>query len=141
MHFGWLRSVSLRVFKFVKIKEGWFNFWGNQFCRMSGLFAPHFCISILKVLWTQFLFIHYISVHSAWMRKAFLRVLKFLQIKEGGPNFWVEPILQDVWIIWSSLLYLNLTSAMDPNSSSFIRFQSILQESGRLSQSHQISTN
>ena len=71
-------------------------------------------------------------MHSAWFRSTFLRVLKFLQIKEGGPNFWGEPILQNVWIIWSPLLYLNLKSSMDRNSWSFIRFQFILHESGRL---------
>ena len=69
-------------------------------------------------------------MHSAWFRSTFLRVLKFLQIKEGGPNFWGEPILQKVWIIWSSLLYFNFKSFLDPNSSSFIRFQCILHNSG-----------
>ena len=69
-------------------------------------------------------------MHSAWFRSTFLRVLKFLQIKEGGPNFWGEPILQNVWIIWSPLLYLNFKSFLDPNSSSFIRFQCILHDSG-----------
>ena len=71
-------------------------------------------------------------MHSAWFRSTFVRVLKFLQIKEGGPNFWGEPILQNVWIIWSPLLYFNFKSFLDPNSSSFIRFQSILHEWGSL---------
>ena len=71
-------------------------------------------------------------MHSAWFRSTFHRVLKFLQIKEGGPNFWEEPILQNVWIIWSPLLYFNFKSFMDPNSSSFIRFQCILHDSGVL---------
>ena len=71
-------------------------------------------------------------MHSAWFRSTFLGVLKYLQIKEGGPNFWMEPILQKVWIIWSLLLYFNFRSFMDPNSSSFIRFQCILHDSGVL---------
>ena len=71
-------------------------------------------------------------VISAWIRQTFLRVPKFLQIKEPGPNFWEEPILQNVLIIWSPLLYFNLNSSVDPNSSSFIRFKPILHESGRL---------
>ena len=71
-------------------------------------------------------------MHSAWFGSTFLRVLKFLQIKEQGPNFWGEPILQKVWIIWSPLLYFNFKSFMDPNSSSFIRFQCILHDSGVL---------
>ena len=66
------------------------------------------------------------------MRKAFLRVVKFLQIKEGGPNFWGEPILQNVWIIWSHLLYFNFKSFSDPNSSPFISFQCIFYDSGVL---------
>ena len=71
-------------------------------------------------------------MHSAWFRSTFFRVLKFLQIKEGGPNFWGEPILQNVWIIWSPLLYFNFKSFLDPNSLSFIRFQCILHDSGVL---------
>ena len=71
-------------------------------------------------------------MHFVWFRSTSVRVFKFLQIKEGGPNFWGEPILQNVWIIWSPLLYFNLKSSIDPNSSSFITFQSILHEPGRL---------
>ena len=71
-------------------------------------------------------------MHSAWFRSSFLTVLKFLQIKEGGTNFWLEPILQKVWIIWSPLLYFNFKSFMEPNSSSLIRFQCILHDSGVL---------
>ena len=71
-------------------------------------------------------------MHSVWFRSTFLRVLKFLQIKKGGPNFWGEPILQKIWIIWSLHLYLNFKSFLDTNSSSFIRFQCILHDSGVL---------
>ena len=71
-------------------------------------------------------------MHSAWFRSTFLRVLKFLPIKEGGPNFWGKLILQKVWVIWSPLLYLNFKTFMDPNSSSFIRSQCILHDSGVL---------
>ena len=69
-------------------------------------------------------------MHSACFRSTFIRVLKFLQIKEEGPNFWWEPILEKIWIIWSLLLYLSFKSFLDPNSSSFIRFQCILHNSG-----------
>ena len=71
-------------------------------------------------------------MHSAWFRRSFLRLLKFLQIKEGRPNFRGEAILQKVWIIWSLLLYFIFKSFKDPNSSSFIRFQCILHDSGVL---------
>ena len=66
---------------------------------------------------------------SLWFRSTFLRVLKFLKIKEGGLNLWGEPILQKVWIIWSPLLYFNFKSLMDSNFFSFIRFQCILYDS------------
>ena len=71
-------------------------------------------------------------MHSSWFRSTFLKVLKFLQIKEGGPNFWGEPVLQKVWIIWSPLLYFNFKSFIDTISVSFIRFQCILHYSGVL---------
>ena len=71
-------------------------------------------------------------MHSPWFRSTFLRVFKFLHIKHGGPNFWGEQILQNVWIIWSPLLCFNFKSFMDPNSSSLIRFQWILHDPGVL---------
>ena len=71
-------------------------------------------------------------MHSAWFRSTFLRILKFLQIKEGGPNFCREPILLKVWTFWSPLLYFNFKTFMDPHSLSFIRFQCILDESAVL---------
>ena len=68
-------------------------------------------------------------MHSEWIRSAFLRVLIFLQIKDRGPYFCGKPILQNVWIIWSLLLYFNLKSSMGPNSLSFITFECILHDS------------
>ena len=57
-------------------------------------------------------------------------LLKFLQIKEGAPNFLGGTILQNGGIIWSTLLYFNFKSFKNPNSSSFIRFHCILYDSG-----------
>ena len=59
--------------------------------------------------------------------------MKFLEIKEGGPNFSWKPILQKVWIIWSTLLYFNFKSFEDSSSWSFIRFQCIVHDSGVVS--------
>ena len=53
----------------------------------------------------------------------------FYKLKRGRPNFCGEPILQKVWIIWCPLLHFNLKNFIDPNSSSFIRFQCILHDS------------
>ena len=71
-------------------------------------------------------------MHSQRFRSIFVGALKFLQIKERRSNFWGEPILQKALIIWSPLLYFNFKSFLDPNSSSFIRFQWILHDSGVL---------
>ena len=71
-------------------------------------------------------------MYSPSLRSTFLRVLKFLQVKEGRHNFWGEPILKKVWIISSPLLYFNFKKFVDPNSLWFIRFQCILHDSGVL---------
>ena len=103
---------------------------------MSELFDPPFCTSILKVFYTQFFVIHCTSVYSAWFGSSFLRALIFLQFKDGGPKFLREPILQDVWIICPTPpppnLYFNFKSFLGPNSSSLIRFQCIMHDSGVL---------
>ena len=69
-------------------------------------------------------------MHFAWCRSTFLRLVKLLKIKERGPNFLGEPFLRNVWITWSPHLYFNFKSFMDPNSSSFMRVQCILHDSG-----------
>ena len=71
-------------------------------------------------------------MHSARCRSIFRRVLKFLQIKDGGPNFWGKPSLKKVWIIWFPLLYFNFKSLIETIFASFIRFQCTLQDSGVL---------
>ena len=194
MHSAWLGSTFLRVLKFLQIKEGRPNFWGEpilqedwiisspllylniksfvapnsssfirfqsilhdagvlfsessniyklkredlisgckHFCEKSELFGLPFCVSIWKDLWTQ-IHRHLLDINAfCMMEEYFSRVLNFLQIKERGSNFWVQPILHKVWIIWSPLLYLNFKGFVDPNSSWFIRFQYILHDSGLL---------
>ena len=117
---------------FYKLKRWEYNFWGKQFCGKSGLFGLPFCILILKVLWTQ-MFDHSLDCKAFWMiQEYFFSVFKFLQIKETGPNFWGEPILENVWIIWSLLLYFDFKSLLESVFSSFIRFQCILHGSGKL---------
>ena len=96
MHSAWFGNTFLRVLKFLKIKAGWPHFWVKQFCRKSQLFGSPFCISILNVWQTHFLRHSLGSMHSAWLRSTFCEVFKFLQIKEGGPSFWGQPILQKV---------------------------------------------
>ena len=105
---------------------------GNQFCRKCQLFGPPFCISIFKVLRTQILRDSLDFNPVSNIQEYVLKVLLFLQIKERGPNFSGEPILQKLWIISSPLLHFNFKSFTDPNSSSFSRFQCILHDSAVL---------
>ena len=121
MHSTWLRSTFLRVLKFLKIKKKGPNFLGNQFCRKPELFGRPFFVSILKVSWTQ-IHGHSLDFNAfCTIQEYFSQISKFLQIKEGGPNSWGEPILHKVWIIFSPVLYF-FKSFIDPVSSSFIRF-------------------
>ena len=48
---------------FYKLGRGDLISGGNQFCRKSELFGPFFCISILKVLWTQ-IFCHSLDFNA-----------------------------------------------------------------------------
>ena len=105
---------------------------GANFGEGLNYLVPPSVFQFQKFSRPNFFVIHYILMYSAWLRSTFRRVLKFVQIKEGGPNFWGEPILQNVWIIWSPLLYFNFKSFLDPNSSPFISFQCILYDSGVL---------
>ena len=109
------------------------NFWGGtNFAECLNYLVPTSVFEFKKFSRPNFFVIHCISMYSVWFRSTFQRVLKFVQIKEGGANFWGEPILQNVWIIWSPLLYFNFKSFLDPISSSFITFQCILHDWGVL---------
>ena len=127
MHSAWFRSTFLRVLKSLQIKEG----------------EP--ILQKVWIIWSPILYFNFKSVldtnSSSFIRFQCIlhdsRVLfsdssNFYKLKRGGPKFWGEPILQKVWIIWSPLLYFNFKSFLDPNSSSFIRFQCILHDSGVL---------
>ena len=133
MHFVWFRSTSLRVLKFLQIKEGGPNFWGEPILQN------------VWIIWCPLLYFNFKSfmdpnslsfirfqciLHDSGV--LFSESWNFYKLKRGGPNFWGEPILQKVWIIWSPHLYFNFKSFMDPNFLSFIRFQCILHNLGVL---------
>ena len=71
-------------------------------------------------------------MHSARFRNTFLRVLKFLQIKEEDLISEANQFCRKSELFGPPLLYFDLTSFEDPNSSSFIRFLCILHDSGEL---------
>ena len=96
---------------------------------MSELFGRPFCISILRILSTQFLR-HPLDFNAfSMVQEYFSQSLEISTNQRGGPNFCGGPILKNAWIIWSPLLYFNFKSFMDTISSSVIRFQCILHDS------------
>ena len=107
---------------FYKLRWGDLISGGKQLSWKSEFVGPPFCISILKVLKTQILR-HSLDFNSFWLIQEYLsQNLKCLQIKEWERNFWEEPILQKVWIIWSPLLYFSFKTLKDRNSLPLIRF-------------------
>ena len=97
----------------------------NQFWRCLNYLVPPFALQFWKFFRPKFFVIHDSGVLSeeSW---------NLYKLKRGGPNFLWEPILQNVWIMCSALLFFNFESFLDPNSSSFISFQCILHDSGVL---------
>ena len=131
MHSAWFRSTFLRALMFLQITDGLPNFWEELILKNVWIiWSTPSVFQSQKFYGTKFFIIHYMSVHSAWSRGTFLRALIFLQIKDGIPNFWGEPILKSVWIIWSPLLYFNFKSFLDLKALSSIAFQCILHDSG-----------
>ena len=68
-------------------------------------------------------------MHSTWFSSLFLRFSKFPRIQEGDLISWREPVLQNGWIIWTTILHFNFQYLKDPNSWWFIRSQCILHDS------------
>ena len=132
MYSAWFRSAFLRVLKFIEVNEGGANFMGEPILQNVWIIWSPLLYFNLKGCIDRNSFIHYISMYSAWFRSTFLTVLKFLQIKDGGSKMWRERILQNLWTIWSSLVYLYFKNFLDSNSLSFITFQCILHDSGVL---------
>ena len=54
---------------------------------MTELFGPFFCLSLLKVSMTQILRYSLDLKAVSIIQESFLRLLNFLQIKEGRPDF------------------------------------------------------
>ena len=133
MYSAWFRITFRRVLKFLQTKEGRHNFWREPIWQNVWITCtPLLCFNFKSCMdpnSSSFIRFQWILHDSGVF---FCRVLKFLETKERRCNFWGEPILQKVWIIWSPLLYFNFKSYMDPNSSSLIRFQCILHDSGVL---------
>ena len=133
MHSAWFRSTFRRVFKFLKTKEGWHNFWKEQVLQK------------VWIIWSPLLYFNFKSfmdpnsspfIVFQWILHdsgiLFAESWNFLKLKREDLISGGEPILQKVWIIWSPLLYFNFKGFLEPNSLSFITFQCILHDSGVL---------
>ena len=133
MRSAWLRSNFLKVWKYLHIKDGGPNFFGDPILQKVWIiWSPLLYFNFKRFMDPNSLpFIRFQSIlYDSGV--PFSEPRDFYKFKRGGPNFWGEPILQKVWIIWSPLLYFNFKSFLDPNSLSFIAFQCILHDSGVL---------
>ena len=133
MQSAWFRNTFLRVLKFLKIKQGGSNFWGEPILqKVWMIWSPHLYFNFKSFMNPNIssFFRFQCILHDSGVLLSEFR--NFYQLKKRGPNFWGEPILQKVWITWSTLLYFSFKSFMDPNFFSFIRFQRVLPDSGVL---------
>ena len=134
MYSVWFRSTFRRDVKFVQIKEGGDNFWGEPILQIVWIiWSPLLYLNFKSFpdpIPLSFIVFHYVLHDSGVL---FEESWNLYKLKMGDVISGEEPILQNVWIIWSPLLFSNFKSFLDQNSSSLIRFQSILHESGRLS--------
>ena len=105
---AWFRSTFLRVLKFLEIKKVDLISGGNQLCRMSKLFVPLLYFNLKNSMdpnsssFTRF----QSFLHES--KEVFWQSWNFRKLKIGGPNFWGEPILQNVWIIWSPSICISI---------------------------------
>ena len=124
MHSAWFKGTFVRVLKCLQINQG----------------EP--ILQKVWIIWSPLLYFNFKSfmdpnsspfitfqciLHDSGV--LFSASWNFHKLNRGGLNFWGEPVLQKVWIIWSTLLYFKFKSFMDQNSSSFITFQCILHDS------------
>ena len=131
-HSAWIRSSFLRLLKFPQINGGGdLHSWGELFLQKGSIILSRLLYFIFKSFKDQnsspFIRFQCISHDS---RVNFSDLYIFYKLKRGDLISWGESILQNRLIICSLILYFNLKSFKDPNSSSVIRFQCILHDSG-----------
>ena len=136
MSFQWSlfdSKVPLSGFSnFCKLRTGDLISGDNQFCRMSELFGPPSVSQFEKFPRPKFCAIYQLSIHFVGLSSSSLRVFKFLQIKKWDLLSGVNQFCRMSELFVPPLLHFNLKSSEEPNSASFVRFQSIVHESGTL---------
>ena len=137
IRFQWIlhnSAVLFSVFQnFFKLNRGDLIAWGEPILQNGWIILSallYFDFRNLKEpdSWS-FIRIQCIQHQSAVLVSVFKILLK---LKRGSLSSWGEPILQNSWIIWSSILYFNFRNLKEPNFLSLIRFQCILHDSAVL---------
>ena len=133
MHSTWFSGTFVSFWNFPQIQDGGLISWEepivqNGWITFSQLL--YFNIKLLKdpnsLSYIRFQCILHDSVVLLSVFENFLKLKRWDQISLG------EPILENAWIIRSPLLYFNIKHLKDPNSSSFVKFQCIPNESAVL---------
>ena len=104
---------------FLKLKRGDLISCWNQFCRKSEIFGPPFCISILKVLWSQnssSLVRFQCILHDAGV--LFSESWNFYKLKRGNLISWRHRFRRKSELLGYHRFYFNFKRFMDPNSAS-----------------------
>ena len=117
---------------FYKLKRSP-HFWGEPILRKAWIIwspLPYSNFKSFKHLYSLSSTRYQYSLYDSGV--PFSDFWNFCKLRMVGVISGRELILHKVWIIWSPLLYFSDKSFMNRNSSSFIRFQCILQDSGVL---------
>ena len=139
----WNFYTFLRVVKFPESKELGPNFLGEPIiekvrviCCSLVCFNFKSLVDLRSLSFIRFQCILHdwgVLFPKCWNFYTFLRVLKFPETKQWVPNFWGEPIMEKIWVIWWPLLCFIFKSFVELYSASFIRFQCIVHDWGALS--------
>ena len=127
---NWSTSTFVNFLKFLQIKEGELISWWEPILQ-NGL-----------IIWSSLLYFNFRNlkhpkslsfIRFEWVLHdspaLFSIFWSFLKFKRGDLICCIEGILQNSWIIWSSLLHFNFRNLRDSNSLLFIGFQLVLHDS------------
>ena len=120
---NWFTSTFLNFLKFPQIKEGAPNFLvGTNFAERLNYLVPPTVFQFQKFKGLKFFVIHFTLMGFNGFTSTSLNLLKFPQIKEGGPNFLVGTNSAEQLNYLVAFLYFNFANLKHPNLFSFIRF-------------------
>ena len=121
---NWFTSTFSIFRNFLKLKRGDLICWGQPILQNTWLFGPALLYfnswNLTESNSSSFFALEWFAMDSPLLFSIFWN---FVKLKRADLVSWWEPILQNVWIIWSPLFYFNSRNFRDSNSLSFIALQ------------------